>query len=486
MRHFFGFLTILTLISATACSGNTNSTAKIVGGADANGNATSAEATALSSVVALTYAESTTFCSGVLIAPNLLLTAAHCIPAAWVIPNPSDYRVSFGNDVKTNKGRLYITSALTHPNYISPPDFKTDRENFDVAIIEFQGTLPSGFHPATMQKPTTFSPPSKVMIAGYGFVNVQDAQGAMATSGILRYAQVPYKRYLDAKRDHELGKDGLPVGSCNGDSGGPAFNATPEGYKLIGLTSGGNCESDSVYTDIMAYKDWIEKASGIDVLTGKRVSESDFTQGKVTSFVLPSDAPTTGSNSGAGSCPINLDGDIQTCDAPRPTPTSTPDGSAGAVCRISATGVHQCDIPRDSNTGSTPIQAPPTNPGVGVAGYAAGLIGQSLTLEARGLQICVQFISSDTCFVKFKNGGNAADLAGLSAKCSVSGGEKTPSVVCSGAPGGACAGAGTALSRVALAAPVVGNESSAGKTLMGADLLTSWVVHPNNYCATSF
>ena len=58
------------------------------------------------------------------------------------------------------------------------------------------------------------------------------------------------------------------VGSCEGDSGGPAFtNAEPGQERLVGLVSfgSGDCSKGlpSIYTDVYKHKSWIERCANV-------------------------------------------------------------------------------------------------------------------------------------------------------------------------------------------------------------------------------
>ncbi len=242
-----------------------------------------------SSVVALLDTKENYLCTGSLIAPNIILTAAHCMPN-----RASDLKVIFANDVDdvTNSLEpdvrqahvLSVTDFKANPKY--KPNSGIQVDTGDIALVKFKGQPPEGY------KPATFLPDQKVLqrgamvtVAGYGVNhvettvidpkkyrgNIDDAIDSgevvcdepkrncmsveMTGDGILRQGQAP----ISSVQETEVRLDERKAGTCSGDSGGPAYIETNGQFFLFGITSRGSalCDSTGVYTNALEYKQWI-------------------------------------------------------------------------------------------------------------------------------------------------------------------------------------------------------------------------------------
>jgi len=211
-------------------------------------------------VVALTYGPgSGAFCSGTLIAPNVVLTAAHClenVQVQWV-------QVFFGNDV-TQAGDYRGVSEMEPHWTFSGPSMEGD-----IGLIRLSANAPSSVTPIgalpVSQGLTSADVGVSVDFSGFGVTE-------SSSDGVKLHVQTPIdfvcnqattcQGYI-APWSFEYGQS--TGGPCSGDSGGPAFLWRGSVEYVAGVTSYGDptCTDFGVSTMVDAYIDWINDFIGI-------------------------------------------------------------------------------------------------------------------------------------------------------------------------------------------------------------------------------
>jgi secreted trypsin-like serine protease len=206
------------------------------------------------------------FCTGTLIAPNVVVTAKHC-PAALPIT-----RVFLkGNDITrpASGEEVRVAEVFLHP------DKKVD---LAVLLLETNATVP----PRHVAQGTEMDGAKVAQLVGFGTVDL----GGTVGYGIKRQVKVGIVS-LDCsdpadvakygcRSDYEVvaGHRGLKKDSCRGDSGGPLYIAAPEdvgGYYLLGATSRGSldakavCGDGGVYVRVDKFLDWIKEVTGAQI-----------------------------------------------------------------------------------------------------------------------------------------------------------------------------------------------------------------------------
>lgn len=160
-------------------------------------------------VTAIFNKETTAFCTGTVIAPTIVLTAAHCV----VPPRKGaevEVLVSFGNvldDDGLGFNVTYTTRTFIHPMY------ETHSENgdgYDMAVIE----LPEPIRVKPAKLNTRPLPKDLATVIQHGFG--RDKDGATGTKRLI-VADVNEI----SEREFGAGWSGNQV--CKGDSGGPSF-----------------------------------------------------------------------------------------------------------------------------------------------------------------------------------------------------------------------------------------------------------------------
>lgn len=189
---------VLACLAALACAGPAHA---IVGGRPADA--------ALKAETAMIVSTRGASCTGVVLAPNVLLTAAHCVQPA------ADYAVVV---FEAGTPRLVPVSRIAlHPSY-DPNSFETRRPTPDLAVLRLSETLPADFRPAELSTQMALPPKRTAFtVAGYGVTKDGDGKSA----GTLRSVELPSIGTTGGIMVRL--SDGAAKGGCTGDSGGPVL-----------------------------------------------------------------------------------------------------------------------------------------------------------------------------------------------------------------------------------------------------------------------
>lgn len=148
-------------------------------------------------------------CSGVVLAPDVIATAAHCLTGA------AEYRAHW-RDERGEPVLAAIAAIVVHPDY-DPRAIETRRRSIDLALARLAEPLPARFVPALLD-PSPAAAAERVVLAGFGVETESDTRGL--TSGTFRAA------ILDVVEPYGPSRilvwlSGRGAGACHGDSGGP-------------------------------------------------------------------------------------------------------------------------------------------------------------------------------------------------------------------------------------------------------------------------
>ena len=149
------------------------------------------------------------FCTGIVVSPTAVMTAAHCAPPG------ADLRVHYP-DQGQPPVLLPVAGVERHPGY-RPDAIRTRQRSIDLALIRLASPLPARFTPVTLAEAAEVRPGQRFTLSGYGL----GAEGVPASSGRLRSttlaARPPVSPVLLWAGDPER----KGAGACTGDSGAP-------------------------------------------------------------------------------------------------------------------------------------------------------------------------------------------------------------------------------------------------------------------------
>ena len=196
-----------------------------------------------------------TSCTAVALAPDLLLTAAHCVPAG------ADYKlVEF--DAAHRPALKDISGIARHPGF-DPNAVLRHQVTADVALLRLATTInapPVGLGPAN--QPVAVG--DRFIVIGYGLtIPGEGKSGGIARTATLAATGQPgtlqFRLFDPATQGERAG-----LGACTGDSGAPVLRAGDGPLAVIGVVSwstGPNntagCGGLTGVTPLGRYRDWI-------------------------------------------------------------------------------------------------------------------------------------------------------------------------------------------------------------------------------------
>jgi secreted trypsin-like serine protease len=185
-------------------------------------------------------------CTGSLLAPDIVITAAHCIKKGL------DLKVAFVlNSGKISPSNSHpVLGAIANPDYKFQPGIE-DADEADIGLVHINGALPAGYRPARLLPDSSnLSEGSPILLAGFGITSAGSHPQTLTLRKKTAYV-------LEEHGKKELMATG---GACQGDSGGPSFVVVNNVPYLFGVFSRSDlgCAKDSIYSRIDAYRSWID------------------------------------------------------------------------------------------------------------------------------------------------------------------------------------------------------------------------------------
>lgn len=207
-------------------------------------------------------------CTATIIAPDLVLTAAHCVqgrPLTHLLVGYEAQPLSLKQqenfetavDVRARFETGEVDGWFAHPLYGT-----TDYDH-DLAVIKLKVNIPVRFSPAEILPQHLMSAvvPKKnyrVLLMGYGLRNDKPLE----ESEILRKTMAP----AVFEGLHLIVDQSQGSGGCRGDSGGPAYLKMGDEFYLVGVTHGAakdskGCRKKGVWVNPALEREFLNNAA---------------------------------------------------------------------------------------------------------------------------------------------------------------------------------------------------------------------------------
>lgn len=210
-------------------------------------------------------------CTGTLIAKRIVLTAAHCLMSSSRIQSIA---VIFTTDAAKLTKETVRFAVRVRAHELFPSSAGRSGAWNDIALLKLNEDAPTDVKlvqlpsaPFGFSKPRQLTAKTPIIQAGFGktVATRGPASETTDTSGVLRQVSgIEVISVIQSGKELLLKEDGK--GSCNGDSGGPAFTKSFLGkLTQVGINSRGtdptNCIGVGIFTSVAAHLDWIKTNS---------------------------------------------------------------------------------------------------------------------------------------------------------------------------------------------------------------------------------
>ncbi|KAG2463805.1 DDN1 protein, partial [Polypterus senegalus] len=197
-------------------------------------------------------------CGGLLIRPNVVLTAAHCKGEGIILILGAHHAFKY----ETSQQVIPVQEVIPHEKF----EEKTLKNDIMLLKLKYNATITNEVKVINLPSKDDhdFKPGTICLVAGWGRTatngNVSDT---------LREVDVKIQEYCDSTS--LICARGLHrKGTCNGDSGGPLVcqgrNNVPTAVGIVSYANSENCENpqrSNVYVKVSAHLKWIESKIGI-------------------------------------------------------------------------------------------------------------------------------------------------------------------------------------------------------------------------------
>ncbi|XP_037710375.1 trypsin alpha-like [Drosophila subpulchrella] len=206
-------------------------------------------------------------CGGVIIAENIILTAAHCVANR----EATDIAVYYGSSIKLEGDVANVSDVLVHAEY-NPEGTNGNLAN-DIAVLLLSTNIPLGSSAYPIEIADETPQPGRwALVTGWGSSiddgssGVTDLQGAYVLIEDHQKCELAHSVNLPSCSnqnttitDDMICSIGVNGGPCRGDSGGPLVSVPDN--QLVGIVSWtpycGHPYYPDVYANVVVLKNWI-------------------------------------------------------------------------------------------------------------------------------------------------------------------------------------------------------------------------------------
>lgn len=202
-------------------------------------------------------------CTAAAIAPDVLLTAGHCIDGdlsnAFVTLH-TGLSCESGFDIRSSV--TGVSSFVVHEKFdLNLSEDHADQTIGDIALVFLNESLPSNYPIYKIADPLKLNLSDRIYLYGYGTIGY-DKSGA----GLLRKTDLSLSKItLDRNEKKVFIDQSSGAGLCTGDSGGPGLVQIEGELQILGInsyvsgaTGSDICQGIAGLVLADSYRDWIE------------------------------------------------------------------------------------------------------------------------------------------------------------------------------------------------------------------------------------
>ncbi|WP_173047375.1 trypsin-like serine protease [Bosea sp. ANAM02] len=202
-------------------------------------------------------------CSGAVIAPEIVLTAAHCLMGGGSISVVS-------LDTRFRARRQQVVAVLPHPSFV-PGTTPRTQPGTDLALLRLARPLPRDIEPLMLGSGLWQG--ETVTMAGYGLSSENNKRTArrLRETQLVNAGNYTTQNTVKVAVDAENRGETPGAGACRGDSGGPVMRGDARSRDLVGIVSWSSgplrtrakriCGGFTAITPISDYRGWIAQGS---------------------------------------------------------------------------------------------------------------------------------------------------------------------------------------------------------------------------------